>query len=158
MSAAAESQAAPAQGVNRTSVDGSQPKDTSEVAPTRPSTDKDLSTPDPTSAADEDSSLDDAIAEPPLERGLEFPGSISSHSQPRPLRTPALSRHTVLLLQLATYSLLAFITVWGVLARLGLEWLGGFAEEQVFRVIWPQVAGCAVMGFVVGRKKGLERV
>ncbi|KAI5481203.1 hypothetical protein MNV49_005638 [Pseudohyphozyma bogoriensis] len=64
----------------------------------------------------------------------------------------------LLLLQLATYSILVFITIWGVLARLGLEWIGGFAEGQVFTTIWPQVVGCFVMGAVTDRKKGLESV
>ncbi|GAA5913836.1 FluC/FEX family fluoride channel [Sporobolomyces salmoneus] len=58
----------------------------------------------------------------------------------------------------STYSLLIFATIWGVLARLGLEWIGGFAERQVFAVIWAQIVGCVVMGFVTERKKSIESI
>ncbi|GAA5986841.1 hypothetical protein JCM5350_005259 [Sporobolomyces pararoseus] len=59
---------------------------------------------------------------------------------------------------LSTYSLLILATIWGVLARLGLEWIGTFAEGQVFSVIWAQIVGCLVMGFVTDRKKGIEAI
>ncbi|GAA5969032.1 hypothetical protein JCM3765_005272 [Sporobolomyces pararoseus] len=59
---------------------------------------------------------------------------------------------------LSTYSLLIFATIWGVLARLGLEWIGTFAEGQVFSVIWAQIVGCIVMGLVTDRKEGIEAI
>lgn len=108
-----------------------------------------------------DSAEFDAIAEPPLERGDEPAGSITSRTVSRQHPAPALSvgeKHDVLLLQLSTVSLLAFITLWGVLSRLGLEWIGAFASGQVFKLVWPQIVGCFVMGVVVERKKGLERM
>lgn len=103
---------------------------------------------------------EDVIAEPALERGSPPPGSIKSTSRrplPRAVSSPV-APHSILLLQLSTYSLLSFITIWGVLSRLGLEYLGSFATSQVFTTIWPQIVGCLVMGVVVSRKKGLERV
>lgn len=99
---------------------------------------------------DDTAAVDEAIDEPALERGEVSPPPI------RTTRPPA--SHSSVLLQMSTYSLLIFITIWGVLARLGLEWIGTFAEGQVFPLIWAQIAGCFVMGFVVDRKKGLERV
>ncbi|GAA6015356.1 hypothetical protein JCM11491_000397 [Sporobolomyces phaffii] len=59
---------------------------------------------------------------------------------------------------LTTYSLLIFATIWGVLARLGLEWIGGFAEREVFAVLWAQIVGCVVMGFVTERKGEIESI
>lgn len=93
-----------------------------------------------------------ALAEPDLEtssRPRPSP-SFSDTSDPSP--------RVALLLQLSTYSLLIFITIWGVLARLGLEWIGEFGENTVFMLIWPQMVGCLIMGFVVDRKKGIEKL
>ncbi|GAA5841363.1 hypothetical protein JCM3766R1_005045 [Sporobolomyces carnicolor] len=59
---------------------------------------------------------------------------------------------------LSTCSLLIFATIWGVLARLGLEWIGRFAERQVFAVVWAQIVGCLVMGLVTERKKRIESI
>ncbi|GAA5940451.1 FluC/FEX family fluoride channel [Sporobolomyces koalae] len=59
---------------------------------------------------------------------------------------------------LSIYSMMMFATIWGVLARLGLEWIGGFAEREVFAVIWAQIVGCIVMGFVVERSKQIEEI
>lgn len=39
-----------------------------------------------------------------------------------------------------------------------MEWIGGFAGGEVFVTIWPQAVGCLIMGCVVERKKGLERM
>ncbi|KAM0790139.1 hypothetical protein ACM66B_005461 [Microbotryomycetes sp. NB124-2] len=58
----------------------------------------------------------------------------------------------------ATVSLLTFATIWGVLARLGLEWIGSFARDQVFPLVWAQIVGCFVMGLVVGNKGAIEQV
>ncbi|GAA5881084.1 hypothetical protein JCM16303_004670 [Sporobolomyces ruberrimus] len=59
---------------------------------------------------------------------------------------------------LSTCSLLIFATIWGVLARLGLEWLGTFAESKVFAIVWAQIVGCLVMGFVTERKKEIDSI
>ena len=61
-----------------------------------------------------------------------------------------------LLHNFSTHSLLVFATIWGVLARLGLEYLGSFSEGNVFKLIWPQIVGCLIMGFVVERKGSFE--
>lgn len=99
---------------------------------------------------DDTAAIDEAIDEPALERGdSSLPPSHAAYPSTPP---------SLVLFQISTYSLLVFITIWGVLARLGLEWIGTFAEGQVFNLIWAQIAGCFVMGFVVDRKKGLERV
>ncbi|KAL8279109.1 hypothetical protein RQP46_008567 [Phenoliferia psychrophenolica] len=121
---------------------------------------------------DATATIDDEVEEPALERDLtpseERATSAAlerSRSHP-PSRQPTSTserRRAVLsswdesFLKASTYSLLAFATIWGVLARLGLEWLGKFAEGEVFHLIWPQVVGCLVMGFVVDRKKGIEK-
>ena len=118
-------------------------------------------------------SYDDALDEPALQRDLspgeEREATIAlerSRSRPtsQPLKTviddrrrEVLESRDASLLQASTYSLLAFATLWGVLARLGLEWLGKFADGEVFYLIWPQLVGCLVMGFVVERKKGIEK-
>lgn len=90
--------------------------------------------------------------EPPLERA---PSSARSQSISLPI--PKRKEESVLQL-FSTISLLIFATIWGVLARLGLLWIGGFAEGAVFSLIWAQMVGCLVMGFVVERKKGLEKL
>ncbi|SCV73777.1 BQ2448_6207 [Microbotryum intermedium] len=64
--------------------------------------------------------------------------------------------HHVIMFRFATYALLVFATIWGVLARLGLLWIGRAAQTQVFPLIWAQMAGCLVMGVVVSRKSDLE--
>lgn len=56
----------------------------------------------------------------------------------------------------ATVSALIFATIWGVLARLGLVWVGGFSSSTVFPLIWAQIAGCLVMGANVERKSDIE--
>ncbi|KAK4050954.1 hypothetical protein OIV83_003083 [Microbotryomycetes sp. JL201] len=58
----------------------------------------------------------------------------------------------------ATMSLLVFATIWGVLARLGLEWIGSFGQSEVFPLVWAQIIGCLIMGLVVEKKKGIERM
>lgn len=92
----------------------------------------------------------EAIEEPALETGSRPPAFPRTTSMAPP--------GVILLLQLSTYSLLAFITIWGVLVRLGLEWIGGFSRDSVFVLIWPQMVGCLVMGFAVDRKRGLEKM
>ncbi|GAA5893739.1 hypothetical protein JCM6882_003083 [Rhodosporidiobolus microsporus] len=89
--------------------------------------------------------------EPPLETGGPLPPSSSAATPP-----PSLFKSANPLLE--TCSFLTFATIWGVLARLGLIWVGGFGEREVFALIWAQMVGCVVMGLVTERKKGLERV
>ncbi|SGY26653.1 BQ5605_C018g08755 [Microbotryum silenes-dioicae] len=64
----------------------------------------------------------------------------------------------VVMFRLATYALLVFATIWGVLARLGLLLIGRAAQSQVFPLIWAQMAGCLVMGVAVSRKSEVEHV
>jgi len=89
---------------------------------------------------------------PPSDRGVS-PSPSAPHSSPPP---PPETVAGQLQLRIATWSLLTFATFWGVLARLGLLWLGVFAGREVFVSVWPQVVGCVVMGFVVERKKAFE--
>lgn len=85
------------------------------------------------------------------------PQSSRQHSPPpRPTAPTPPPAGGPLQLRLASWSLLTFATFWGVLARLGLLWLGGFAGREVFASVWPQMVGCLVMGFVTERKKSLE--
>lgn len=84
------------------------------------------------------------------------PSQPSRPPSPPNSKIDPVSNSQLLLLQLSTYSLLIFATIWGVLGRLGLEWIGGFANNQVFALIWPQMVGCVIMGFVVERKAMLE--
>ncbi|KAK4705181.1 fluoride exporter, partial [Phenoliferia sp. Uapishka_3] len=88
--------------------------------------------------------------------GLSLSGSRSKHRSTTPSSKLRETRDARLL-KAATYSLLTFATFWGVLARLGLEWIGKFADGQVFALIWPQIGGCVVMGFVTDRKRGIEK-
>mgnify|MGYP001561235078 CR=1 FL=1 len=115
---------------------------------------------------------EDDVDEPALQRDLrvseerETCAAINrsrSHTLSQPALAPNESKRAMLsswdarLLKATTYSMLAFATLWGVLARLGLEWIGKFADREVFFLIWPQIVGCLVMGFAVDRKKGIER-
>lgn len=93
------------------------------------------------------------VDEPELERASS--SARSEEDEPSHHLHP--NTHDTLLLA-STISLLIFATIWGVLARLGLEWIGGFAEEQVFSLIWAQIVGCLLMGLVVERKNGLEKL
>ncbi|GAA6050628.1 hypothetical protein JCM3770_001496 [Rhodotorula araucariae] len=95
-----------------------------------------------------------ATEEPPLETG-----SASLPSKPRLQRSqdiPSAYRTTHPAVSVA--SLLVFATIWGVLARLGLEWVGGFATRAVFSLVWAQMVGCFVMGFVTTKKNDIERI
>lgn len=95
-----------------------------------------------------------ATEEPPLQTG-------SASLPQRPPKAPAPefpSMFTPSHTQLTVYSLVVFGTLWGVLARLGLQWIGGFASTAVFSLVWAQMVGCAVMGFCVTKKNAIERV
>ncbi|GAA5847936.1 hypothetical protein JCM9279_003499 [Rhodotorula babjevae] len=95
-----------------------------------------------------------ATEEPPLETG-----SASLPQQPKKAPAPEFpSMYTPTHTQLTVYSLVVFGTIWGVLARLGLQWIGGFASSAVFSLVWAQMVGCAVMGFCVTKKNAIERV
>jgi hypothetical protein len=92
--------------------------------------------------------------EPPLETGEPYLPPSASALPPKefPARFPP--THP----QASVFSLLIFATIWGVLARLGLIWVGGFGDREVFALILAQAVGCLVMGFVVERKKGIEKM
>lgn len=101
-----------------------------------------------------------SLEEPPLEDDLSPRSSNRRASSPSAARSTSSlhERRTLRYLTWSTYSLLVFATIWGVLARLGLLWIGSFARGQVFALVWAQAVGCVVMGIVTERKKGLERV
>lgn len=60
--------------------------------------------------------------------------------------------------QWTVHSFLLFGSLWGILTRLGMQWIGGFASSQVFAIIWAQLVGCFVMGFSIRKKNEIERV
>ncbi|BGP50050.1 hypothetical protein JCM10450v2_005958 [Rhodotorula kratochvilovae] len=95
-----------------------------------------------------------ATEEPPLETG-------SASLPPKPRLQPAQEIQSVYRTthpKLSVFSLLITATIWGVLARLGLEWVGGFAARAVFSLVWAQMVGCFVMGFVTTKKNAIERI
>ena len=56
----------------------------------------------------------------------------------------------------AILSLLAFMAIWGTLAREGLVALNTYDGMSVDPTIWAQAVGCLVMGWAVGNRKALE--
>lgn len=105
----------------------------------------------------QDSEEIDNLDEPSLQRQ-------TSHQRPLSPSPTTTSHHTIIpkkefyLLQISTYSLLIFATIWGVLGRLGLNYLGSFAKSQIFVLIWPQMIGCLIMGMLLERKGLIERM
>ncbi|BGP18236.1 hypothetical protein JCM10213_007865 [Rhodosporidiobolus nylandii] len=92
--------------------------------------------------------------EPPLETGQPYVSPSEPGEKPQEviaLFEPWYPKPTA-------YSLLILGTIWGVLARLGLQWIGGFSSREVFALVWAQMVGCAAMGLVIERKRGIERI
>ena len=58
--------------------------------------------------------------------------------------------------ELAVHGLLIFFSIWGVLCRLGLIALFTYNGTPVFPLLWAQVVGCALMGWFVAARKGIE--
>lgn len=91
---------------------------------------------------------------------LEVFRSRSSHSPIGPLdedetSTPALQEETPAPVRLHPLSVhvlapLAPASVFGVLARLGLSYLGTYAGQSAFTLSWVQWTGCFFMGFFLG--------
>jgi CrcB protein len=54
-----------------------------------------------------------------------------------------------------TVSLLAFPSVLGVLARLGLHSLATYDGNSVFALAWVQGMGCFIMGLAVGKRDAI---
>ncbi|GAA5999157.1 FluC/FEX family fluoride channel [Rhodotorula paludigena] len=95
------------------------------------------------------------IDEPPLETGASPFRAETAKVPPDTVTSAYAPTHPTL----STCSLLIFATIWGVLARLGLEWIGGFAAGRaVFALVWAQVVGSFVMGIVNERKASVERL
>lgn len=95
------------------------------------------------------------IDEPPLETGASPFRAETAKVPPATVTSAYAPTHP----KLSTCSLLIFATIWGVLARLGLEWIGGFAAGRaVFALVWAQVVGSFVMGIVTERKASVERL
>jgi CrcB protein len=55
-------------------------------------------------------------------------------------------------LSLPVLALLAPASVFGVLARLGLQALATYDGESIFPLAYPQVVGCFIMGFLMPLK------
>lgn len=81
-----------------------------------------------------------------------FPFSDATHStiQQRTLLAREIIRH------IATLGLLAFASIWGLLAREGLVSLNTYDGMSVQPLVWAQAVGCLVMGWTVGNKEVLE--
>jgi len=81
-----------------------------------------------------------------------------SSSSPIPLSrqaTPPLQEETPIPILYHPYShqivsILGPASIFGLLARLGLEWLGTYTGEAAFPLAWVQWTGCAFMGFYLG--------
>lgn len=95
----------------------------------------------------------DTVDEPPLERAPSSQRSRGTDPDRPNEQHDAKEQHLALS---ATASLLILATIWGVLARLGLTWIGPFSETEVFPLIWAQVVGCLIMGAVTERKSDIE--
>lgn len=95
-----------------------------------------------------------ATEEPPLETGNGTLGQKANTLPPKQIDsvyTPMYGMWTV-------HSFLLFGSFWGILTRLGFQWIGGFASGEVFPLIWAQIVGCFVMGFCIRKKNEIERV
>lgn len=49
----------------------------------------------------------------------------------------------------ATLSLIAFGSIWGTLARMGLVALNTYDGQSIEPLIWAQAVGCLVMGYAM---------
>ena len=56
----------------------------------------------------------------------------------------------------AVVGLVVFFAIWGVLIRLGLTAIWTFDGTPVVPLLWSQIVGCALMGFFVASKNGIE--
>ncbi|GAA6022353.1 hypothetical protein JCM8202_000871 [Rhodotorula sphaerocarpa] len=95
-----------------------------------------------------------ATEEPPLETGNGTLGQKANTLPPKQIDsvyTPMYGMWTV-------HSFLLFGSFWGILTRLGFQWIGGFASGEVFPLIWAQIVGCFIMGFCIRKKNEIERV
>ncbi|GAA5977709.1 hypothetical protein JCM10908_005066 [Rhodotorula pacifica] len=95
-----------------------------------------------------------ATEEPPLQTGHANLKQDANKLPP----TEIDSMYKPLYGQWTVHSFLLFGSFWGILTRLGMQWIGGFASSQVFALIWAQMVGCFVMGFSVRKKNEIERV
>lgn len=55
-------------------------------------------------------------------------------------------------------ALLAPASIFGVLARLGLDALTSYDQRSIFPLAWVQAAGCLVMGFALGMREPFGRL
>lgn len=112
------------------------------------------------SAPDEYSNLNEVLEPPPdqnpEEREWTRRGSLEDrrsqrvlskeHSQNQPTGKTT-SNH--LLTQLYTISYLILFSIWGTLARLGVQWITNYPNAPVIiSELWANVGGCVVMGFL----------
>lgn len=56
-------------------------------------------------------------------------------------------------LSFSVLALLAPASIFGVLARLGLQALTGYDGQSIFPLAWVQFMGCLIMGFGLGIKE-----
>lgn len=73
-----------------------------------------------------------------------------------PSHTRVQSNQSNLIRELAINFLLVFITIIGVLVRIGLEFIGTYSDSNVFNLIYSQIVGCLIMGFILNRKAQIE--
>lgn len=95
-----------------------------------------------------------ATEEPPLQTGHANLKQDANKLPPKEID----SVYKPLYGQWTVHSFLLFGSLWGILTRLGMQWIGGFASSQVFAIVWAQMVGCFVMGFSVRKKNEIERV
>ena len=95
-----------------------------------------------------------ATEEPPLQTGHANLKQDANKLPPKEID----SVYKPLYGQWTVHSFLLFGSLWGILTRLGMQWIGGFASSQVFAIVWAQMVGCFVMGFSIRKKNEIERV
>ncbi|KAL2271491.1 hypothetical protein VTJ83DRAFT_862 [Remersonia thermophila] len=120
----------------------------------------DYNAPESYSSIDDDlPPIESVVEEPPapLEilaeqaRARDAESERQKQAPPPPPRRPRLRKPDVsrLATQLYTISHLVFFSILGTLARLGLQALTSYPGDPViFRSIWPNFAGCVVIGFL----------
>ena len=93
----------------------------------------------------------DEIRAPPILPDRQRRKSLEHSLARRPSitqRTPRQRLHE----DLTVASWITFLSIWGSLARIGLTALTTYPGQPVFSLIWSQLVGCAVMGFLLQDK------
>jgi fluoride ion exporter CrcB/FEX len=93
----------------------------------------------------------DELRAPPILPDRERRQSLE-RSWSRKSLLPTKTRRERLWDDLVVASWITFLSIWGVLARLGLVALSNYPGNQVFSTVWAQFVGCGVMGFMLQDK------